>query len=235
VLLTTLTVVKQWIYDIVSLFFPVYCPVCSMPLTHPGQVICLPCELNMPRTRYATDLENPVAQIFWGRVKLEGASALFRFEKGSKYQVLLHLLKYKSRKDIGIFLGKMIGVEIRGTPFADIDYLVPVPLHPRKQKKRGYNQSEVIASGISLITGIPVHPGILVRERNTDSQTRKNRFQRWQNMEGKFGLKDPSIFENCKVMLIDDVVTTGATLEACAATLMQITGIKIYIFTVACA
>lgn len=227
---------RHFIFDIISFFFPVYCPVCKMPMHIPGQVICLKCEQGLPATGYAEDPENPVAEIFWGRVQLEGATSLFRFEKGSKYQVLLHLLKYKGSKKIGLFLGKLLGADILHTPFCEAGYIVPVPLHKKKEKQRGYNQSEVIASGISAITGIPVNTTILFRKEYTESQTRKNRFERWENMENVFSLTESNkLPENSTLLLVDDVVTTGSTLEACAEVLLKIPGVRLYVATVACA
>ena len=227
---------RQCVHDIVNFFFPVYCKVCGTPLHVPGEVICLNCEMNMPRTGYTGEPDNPVAQLFWGRVWLEGATSLFRFEKGSKYQSLLHGLKYKGQKQIGIFLGRMLGAEIRGSPYGNADLIVPVPLHWKKERKRGYNQSEIIASGVSGVTGIPIQSGVLVRNRQTDTQTLKSRFERWENMEKVFGLQEDAASLAGKVfLLIDDVVTTGSTLEACAEELLTIPGVRVYVATVACA
>lgn len=227
---------RQCIHDIVNFFFPVYCKVCGIPLHVPGEVICLNCEINMPRTEYTMESDNPVAQLFWGRIWLEGATSLFRFEKGSKYQALLHGLKYKGQKQIGIFLGRMLGAEIRGYPFGSAELIVPVPLHWKKQRKRGYNQSEIIASGVSGVTGIPLQSGILIKNRETDSQTLKSRFERWENMEKVFVLQgDAASLAGKVLLLVDDVVTTGSTLEACAEVLLKIPGVKVYVATVACA
>lgn len=224
------------LFDIVSFFFPVYCPVCKMPMHIPGQIICLRCEQRMPKTNYVLEAENPVAQIFWGRTRLCGATSLFRFEKGSKYQHLLHLLKYKGDKKIGVFLGQLLGVELMGTPFSEVDMLVPVPLHEKRQKKRGYNQSEIIAQGLSSITGIPIQTNVVIRKEFTQSQTSKGRFARWENMENVFQLcKNSDLPSNPRILLIDDVITTGATLEACAEVLLTIPGASLYIATIACA
>lgn len=227
---------RRWLYDLTSFFFPEYCPVCGEVLFIPDQVICLLCENRLPATGYINDPENPVAQLFWGRVELEGATSLFRFEKGSKYQTLLHRLKYKGEKNIGVYLGQMLGAEIPGTDFGAVDFIVPVPLHRKKEKSRGYNQSEVIAQGISIVTGISILNTLIFRQVNTSSQTRKGRFERWQNMENVFTLAESStLFEGCNFLLVDDVVTTGSTLEACATTLKKISGAKVYIATIACA
>lgn len=190
----------------------------------------------MPKTNYTLEAENPVAQIFWGRTRLNGATSLFRFEKGSKYQHLLHLLKYKGEKKVGVFLGTLLGAELKGTPFSEVDMVVPVPLHKKRQKKRGYNQSEIIAQGFSLITGIPIENNLVFRKEYTQSQTSKGRFARWENMEDVFQLCDnPDLPLNPVILLIDDVITTGATLEACAEVLLTIPGASLYIATVACA
>lgn len=227
---------KQYVHDIVSFFFPVYCPVCGRPLYVAGEVICLDCELKMPRTGYTGDPDNPVAQLFWGRVWLEGATSLFRFEKGSKYQPLLHQLKYKGQKKIGIFLGKMLGAEIKNHPFGSANLIIPVPLHKKRQKSRGYNQSEIISAGVSRVTGIPVNNRILIRTTETESQTQKSRFERWENMERVFAIQEHTAsLEGFSFLLIDDVVTTGSTLEACAEVLSSVRGAKIYVATVACA
>jgi ComF family protein len=231
-----LTDMRQYIHDIVSFFFPVYCPVCGIPLYVAGEVICLSCELKMPRTGYTGDPDNPVAQLFWGRVRLEGATSLFRFEKGSKYQPLLHQLKYKGQKRIGLFLGKMLGAEIRDHPFGSVDLIIPVPLHNKRQKSRGYNQSEIISAGVSQVTGIPVNNRVLIRTKETESQTQKSRFERWENMDHVFAIQEHATsLEGLSFLLIDDVVTTGSTLEACAGVLSAVQGVKIYVATVACA
>lgn len=227
---------RQRIYDITGFFFPVYCPVCGRVLHLAGEIICLSCEQKMPFTHYIDDPDNPVAQLFWGRTEIAGAFSLLRFEKGSSYQPLLHLLKYKGHKKMGVFLGRMLGAALKYSMLAQADLVLPVPLHPRKERKRGYNQSSLIARGVAEITGIPLHEKILFRRENTGSQTRRNRYERWENMEDVFGLcRDAEGYSDLSFLLIDDVVTTGSTLEACAITLRQLPGTKVYVATVACA
>lgn len=202
----------------------------------PGLIICLKCEQGMPKTSFITEPDNPVAQLFWGRVFLQGATSLFRFEKGSKYQHLLHLLKYKGLKKVGIFLGNLLGAEIQDSSFAKIDYIIPVPLHKKREKQRGYNQSEVIAQGVSMIINKPINTELVFRCKYTQSQTSKKRFERWENMENVFSLSEEAeLLSNTTILLIDDVITTGSTLEACAELLLTIPGVKIYIASVACA
>jgi len=223
-------------YDMISFLFPVYCPVCGIPMSVRNQVLCLSCENKMPRTGYAGDPDNPVAMLFWGRTRVELATSHFRFEKGSKYQKLLHLLKYKGDQEMGVFLGRLLGGDLKESEFARCDCLIPVPLHRKKERTRGYNQSEIIARGVSQATGIPVRTDILFRDHFTSTQTRKSRFERFQNVEHVFrvdGEKIPAV--GLRILLIDDVVTTGSTLEACVEKLLQHPHVLVYIATVACA
>jgi ComF family protein len=183
---------------------------------------------------YRADNENPVAQLFWGRVKIEGATSMLLFEKGSRYQGLLHQLKYKGRKEIGIYLGKMLGVALKGTLFAQADFILPVPLHKKRLRERGYNQSLLIARGVSMILEIPVMDHLLIRHRATDSQTRRNRFERWLNMDTVFSLDhSANEYSRSSFLLIDDVITTGSTLESCCRAIMELDDVKIFVATVA--
>jgi len=198
------------------------------------KVICTGCLAEMPLTRYELDTENPVSQIFWGRVRIEGAISLFHFRKNSRFQHLLHQLKYKGRKDVGVELGRQLGFKI--LPLLkknDISLIVPVPLHPRRERKRGYNQAGMIAKGISEATGIPTRDDVVIRNVATLTQTHKSRLERWDNVENIFSVKDQGIIKNAHILLVDDVVTTGATLEACAHTLLQNDGTKVSIATLA--
>jgi ComF family protein len=223
-------------FDLASLLFPVYCPVCRSVLHQPGSVLCLKCELDLPRTDYTQCPDNPVAQLFWGRASVDCATSLFRFEKGSRYQALLHQLKYRGSDQIGVYLGKLLGNELKRTVFADCDVLVPVPLHRKKLRKRGYNQSERIAAGVSSILGIPVRSDILYRRVHTLTQTNKGRYDRAVNMEGAFSVSGCfQTTDPLSILLIDDVVTTGSTLEACANALLKIPCVTVMIATVACA
>jgi ComF family protein len=166
---------------------------------------------------FTCEPENPVSQLFWGRTKIIQATSLFKFEKGSAYQVLLHKLKYRGEKKNGIYLGKLLGKELKNTVFGSCDYIVPVPLHPKKLRKRGFNQASVIARGVSSIIQKPVLEDFLIRRRYSGTQTKKNRFERFLNMESVFILNPKYIsYDNHKYLLIDDVVTTGSTLEACS-------------------
>jgi len=190
--------------------------------------------MQLPITNFHLDIDNPLAEIFWGRVKLLQAVAWFYFRKGSVYQEAMHLLKYNDRPDIGFLLGRQFGYELNRQPtFIKPDLIIPVPLNPKKYRKRGYNQSEVIARGLSAGLHVPVMTTILLRPVATSTQTRKNRYERYLNVTGKFRMHKPELIENKHVLIVDDVVTTGATLEACAETLLAVAGTTVSVATLA--
>ncbi|HEY4786405.1 MAG TPA: ComF family protein [Bacteroidales bacterium] len=219
--------------DFIGLFYPKICASCSELLVRNEILFCTTCRYELPRTNFHLDKENEVAQIFWGRVPVENATAHFYFHKGGRVQELLHKLKYKGQKEIGVELGKIIGKELEQSPFNQVDAIIPVPLHPSKKRKRGYNQSECVASGIASAMSKPLNINSLVRVVANPTQTRKHRFERWTNVEGIFALKEQRSIENKHILLVDDVVTTGATLEACASALLQAKNVKVSIATVA--
>lgn len=175
-----------------------------------------------------------MTQVFWGRIDIETATALFYFQKGGKIQHLIHQFKYKGKTDVGIYLGRMLGRQLKDHPLWEpIDMIVPVPLHERKKHARGYNQSEVFGMGLTSTFKRPMVVNNLVRVTKTDSQTRKSRFRRWENVESVFEVKNPEAFRGKNILLIDDVVTTGSTLEACAGKLLQIKGVRVWLATIA--
>lgn len=223
-----------WFEDSLGLIYPDQCAACGGKMMRQENVICTACLAEMPLTRYELDSENPVSQIFWGRIKIEGAISLFHFRKLSRFQHLLHQLKYKGRKDVGVELGRQLGYRIKPSlSRIDISLIVPVPLHPKRERKRGYNQAAMIAKGISEATGIPAREDIVRRNVATMTQTKKSRLERWDNVENIFSINDPDLIKNAHILLVDDVVTTGATLEACAHTLLQHDGTKVSIATLA--
>ena len=177
-----------------------------------------------------------VAQLFYGRVKIEFATSFFYFSKGSKYQSLLHNLKYKGMKELGAEIGMQFGIDLlQSDDFLSVDVICPVPLHPQKEKKRGYNQSWWIASGIATQMQRTLSDDNLKRVTATETQTKKTRFERWQNVEGIFELNDPEAFSGKHILLIDDVITTGSTLEACAQSILSKTDARVSIATLATA
>lgn len=217
-----------------ELLFPRLCVVCGDKLIEQEQWICLHCLHHIPRTNFHLEPDNPVSQLFYGRVQVEYATSFFYFSKGSKYQTLLHHLKYKGMKELGEEIGKHFGIDLLQSPeFSSVDLICPVPLHPSKEKKRGYNQSWWIASGIAKQMNKELSAGNLKRITATETQTRKSRFERFLNVEGIFELSDPEAFSGKHVLLVDDVVTTGSTLEACASVLISKTSARVSIATLA--
>lgn len=221
--------------EVLNFFFPFQCEVCGRLLGEQEKIICLYCFLELPRTNFHNSPENVVSQLFWGRVNISHSASWFYFTKGSPYQKLIHKLKYKGRKDIGFELGKVYGHELKGSPFVKADIIIPVPLHPSRLKKRGYNQSEFIGMGLAETLAIPIKADNLIRENSTESQTRKNRFERFLNMEGKFKVKDVNQVLGKSILLVDDVVTTGSTLEACATILLEAGCLEVNVLTLAVA
>lgn len=217
--------------DLLNLVYPGICVACGDHIPAQHDFLCPSCLVHIPRTNFHFEEDNFVEQLFWGRVHVEQASSFMYFSKGSKYQGLIHHLKYHGLKEIGFMLGKMYGSELSSTPFSGADMIIPVPLHPRKKRKRGFNQSEWIARGIGQSLDIPVRNSVLKRNQNTPTQTRKSRFERWQNVERAFVADNSESLENKKIILVDDVITTGATLEACANVLKRSANVKIFIAT----
>ncbi len=175
-----------------------------------------------------------MARSLWGRVACEGVAAYLYFRKGSRVQHLIHHLKYKGRYQIGDFLGRLYGqILINQSPFNTVQLIIPVPLHPKRQRERGYNQSEVFANGLGKVMGIPVSNQNLIRSARSETQTRKNPTQRWENVKEIFSVVDPEALEGKHILLVDDVFTTGATIEACATTLLTACSVRISVITIA--
>ena len=225
----------QILKDLLDFAFPRNCILCGRFLNDSEKVICIFCYYGIPRTNFHQDWENPVARLFWGRIRVEYATSFFYFNKGSLYQKLIHGLKYEGRKDIGLETGKMFGTELRGSVFELADFLVPVPLHSKKQRKRGYNQSEIIAEGVGIMLGKEVQKDILVRIEFTGTQTSKSRYDRFGNVTGNFRVLNPEKCHGKHILLIDDVVTTGSTLEACAEVLLKENASRVSVATLAVA
>jgi ComF family protein len=224
----------QNLNDFLGLFFPGLCVACGERLVSQEQYVCFNCWHDLPVTNFHSNPENKVAQLFWGRVVIENATSFFSYRKGSNYQQLIHGIKYKGMKELGYETGRKFGFLLaEAENFNSVDVVVPVPLHPQKQKKRGYNQSEWIARGIAEPMGKNVSSENLVRKMFTATQTRKTRFERWQNVEGIFDVDQPEDFSGKHILLVDDVVTTGSTLEACAFQLLKIENTKVSIATLA--
>ena len=220
--------------DLVGLLFPKLCLACAQPLGRHEKVLCSHCLYHLPRTRFQEHMENPVKEIFHGRILLQSATAFLFFNKGGKVQHLIHQLKYNGKKEVGLYLGELFGKELNESPlYRDVDYLIPVPLHPAKERKRGYNQSQMIALGMEAAMKAHLAGDILYRQIHSSTQTKKSRFERWENVKDIFAMKNESQLEGKHILLIDDVITTGSTIEACGNLLQNIPGIRISVTSLA--
>lgn len=209
--------------DFIDLFFPRLCTACSANLYKNEHCICLKCHIDIPKTNFHLDEDNPVAQLFWGRVNITYATAYYFYNKGSRFQSLIHKLKYKNQPEIGHELGKKLAYQLKESIlFANIEIVIPVPLHPVKQKQRGYNQSLGIALEIAKAFEAECVSDNLIRLNESASQTNRSRYERFENVNEIFNIKNPEQFINKNILLVDDVVTTGSTLEACASCLLKI-------------
>jgi len=225
---------RVWLTDLFGLFFPNVCVACGRTLNRQEEVLCTSCLYKLPKTGFHMHKENLVAETFWGRVELHSATSFMFFSKKGKVQKLMHVLKYKGRKEVGVYLGMLFGKDLKESPlFNTVEMIIPVPLHPKKLRKRGFNQSVMIARGIGEALGIPVSTDNLVRTIYTSSQTKKSRYDRWQNVKGVFRVNNPEQFENKHLLVVDDVLTTGATMEACVHPLLEIPGTKVSVATLA--
>ena len=220
-------------HRLLDLISPRLCVVCSHRLTVTEEVICARCNFHLPRTGFQHNAyENDMAKLFWGQIPIERATAFFYYEAHAETANILYELKYKDHPEIGEIFGRMFAAEIQSAGFFDgIDGIVPVPLAKKRQRQRGYNQSEEIAQGISEITGLPIYKKVVKRISFKGSQTNKGRWDRQENVERVFDLIDAEAVSNKHLLLIDDVVTTGATCIACAKVLCQSANVRISILS----
>ncbi len=208
------------LHDLADLFFPRLCPICQQALNREEKGICTDCLHRLPRTNYHLDACSPMAQLFAGKLPIERCAAYLLFTTPGDVRTLIHHIKYHDGKQCGETLGYLYANELKSSDFFDgIDALIPVPLHPSKERKRGYNQSEWIARGIHRATGIPLCTDILYHITNPRSQTRKGIYQRWLDTRTAYQADISSIHPDSHILLIDDVITTGSTLLACAQAL----------------
>jgi len=225
--------VKELAHGLVHLFYPRLCEGCSKALLPGEDVLCLGCSLELPGTAYHNIADNDTALRLAGRLPFIHATSYAHFTNDGLLQHLLHGLKYMNKKETGRYLGKQFAFELQKTDWiSSIDMIIPVPLHPKKEAQRGYNQSVLIGEGMSKVLHIPINDKSLIRVRQTESQTQKTRAQRLENMKDAFVVKDTSGLKGKHVLLIDDVLTTGATLEACALALLQEQDIRLSIATI---
>ena len=225
---------KNIFSDTLHLFYPHMCNGCGSDLLKEKNLLCLKCINNLPHTHFARYKNNPVEKYFWGRLPLVAAHSEFYFSKESLIQHLIHQLKYKGNIKIGVYLGEMAGKTLlNSNRFNTVDALIPLPLFADKERQRGYNQAAVICNGISMVMNIPVIKDNIIRQRFTETQTLKHRTERWENVSGSFAVNNAAALKGKHLLLVDDVVTTGATLEACGNILLQVEGVRLSIVTLA--
>lgn len=222
--------------DIWELFFPRYCVLCGERLPKGEEFLCFKCLSGLPRMQLGYQKDNVMEKNLWGKFPVERASAYMHYTKGGDSSKLLYELKYRGNYRLGIYLGRCMAAEMIPSGFFEgIDCIMPVPLHEKRHKERGYNQSEMLAEGMSRLTGIPLSGGLMVRARQTETQTRKGSYERWMNVKNVFECTFPEQLEGKHILLVDDVMTTGATIVACADALSGIPRLRISVLTLALA
>jgi len=208
-------------HALLHLFFPHCCAGCGSDVLQQDQSLCLSCICQLPLTNFHLYANNPVKDLFRGRLPLAHATSYCYFTKDSLVQQLIHQFKYNNRQEIGLYFGRCMGEALlQSIGFTMPDALIPVPLFGARERKRGYNQAHILCKGMAEVMDLPVWTNIITRHTHTDTQTRKNRVERWLNTEGRFVVHDPAAIRGKHVLLVDDVVTTGATLEACGQALL---------------
>lgn len=228
--------INRLLKNFISIFYPRSCVACGNALMQNESHFCLPCLMHLPETNYHLMEHSPLDYVFEGRVSVEKVASMLFYKKGNQVQHILHALKYKGNKEVGSFLGELYGRQLLKSPYyQSIDCIIPIPLHPKKMRIRGYNQSEWIAMGLSKSMSIPYFTDILLRSEFTETQTKKSRFNRWENVKNVFVIADDEKIKGKHVLLCDDVLTTGATMEAAISKLKKIEGMRVSVATLACA
>lgn len=227
---------SRTVQDLFNLVFPVYCESCGESLRRGEETLCSFCEYQLPKTGFYFTPDNPVEAMFWGRMQIHAAASFLHYQKGEMVQQLIHQLKYHKKPHIGIFLGRLFGQYLmQSQQFANAEFIIPVPLHPKKIKIRGYNQSEKIAEGLSQSMDAVKDTESLIRSFHSSTQTKKSRYERWENVKSIFTLSEHAQkLEGKHILLVDDVITTGATIEGCYIRLKEIPDTRISVVSLAC-
>ncbi len=217
-----------------DLLFPRVCPVCGRLLLRREKYLCLSCLSDLPLSYYWSWPNNPAEVCFWGRLNIVRASSLLIYRGESPYKKIVHSFKYEGNRGLGEFMGEMLARRlVESGLYGDIDLIIPVPLHPLKKWKRGYNQASVLAKSIGKLLNKPVEEKALIRRKFTSTQTKKDAIHRWENVMNAFSLKNKTFIEGKHILLIDDVLTTGATLEACGQHILKLESCRLSIVTLA--
>ena len=225
---------KNIVGSTLHLFYPHVCTGCGSDLLEKDNLLCLKCIHNLPHTGFANLPNNPVEKYFWGRIPLTAAYSQFYFSKEFLIQHLIHQLKYKGDTGIGFYLGELMGETLlNSSRFSSVDALIPLPLYADKEHKRGYNQAAVISNGMSAVMNVPVLNGAVIRQHATETQTHKHRTERWENVKNSFKVVKTHELAGKHLLLVDDVVTTGATLEACGHVILGVDHVNLSIATLA--
>ena len=220
--------------DFLYLFYPKLCAICEHQLVKNETVLCTFCRHDLPLIYYSDYKNNKISQAFYGKIPIKKAMSLFIYRKDGKTKELIHQLKYKGNQEIGVFFGNWFGEILKeNQEFSSVNFIIPVPLHKKKLKTRGFNQLTTFGERLSSHLKTPYLENILIKTSSTKTQTFKNRLERFTNSETKFLLSNTTILENKHVLLIDDVITTGATLESCCKELLKTKNIKISIASMA--
>lgn len=227
--------VSELFSDFFDLLYPTLCLSCKQTLEKTESLLCVHCRMQLPETDYHRTMHSELLNRFAGKVKVEHATAGYRFSKGSVVQKLIHQIKYKDQPEAAVTVGRWYGhqLSLECPWICEIDLLIGVPLHKKRLRKRGFNQADCIAEGMSEMTGIPATTDALIRTRFSGSQTRKNRIQRWLNVQTVFRVVHPDQLNGKHVAIIDDVLTTGATIEACAVELHRAGCRSVSVITIA--
>jgi ComF family protein len=218
--------------SVLHLVFPHVCEGCGSDGLDENNMLCLHCLDTLPATAFHLHSNNPIEKLFWGRLPVTNATAQYYYTKESLMQRIIHAFKYRGNKELGLYLGNLMGRQLKeSNRYLHIDAIVPLPLFPSKERRRGFNQSAVLCEGIATQLMKPVWHDVLIRTSFTETQTKKNRIERWKNIEGRFELIEKEKLQGKHILLVDDIITTGATLEACGRELLSADNIQLSIAT----
>lgn len=216
------------------MLFPNLCICCDGYISHQENQVCDLCMYTLPKYEENEFKDNSLARKFWGRVSLENVAAQYKLTGSSAVKSIIHQIKYRGNTDLGIAMGEVLGATLmKSTLFTDVNLLLPVPLHPKKERLRGYNQCDLLLTGLGAVMNIPIVKNKLIRKKHNSTQTKKNRYERYINSKEVFYITDIEALQNKHVLIVDDVITTGATIEACASVLLDVDGLKLSVATLA--